>query len=329
MSIFRDSYQTTVGSVFVTKQIETAIKEGIIKDGLDSVNLNVRNEGNVTPIFITGCYSSESQIPLFTHPISIFNFQRKNYLVSDLRSFIRPESSIKDIENGAGIKNLTEYNFAKSRAILNLIWLNNGTGQIKNGLAFASTVFSAWLSEVIAKTYALDFKDQTVLAIITSFYYQTLFTEETAFDDDSKQKMAVHTIKATKAPGEFVFEIFDKIEPMSSIEDYCTNVVRILENVRLKNFNLPMLLNIVRNSWYGVNAKEILPIALEHPPTWCAIVYTALNERTYKNSMITRVAERFGKRGAADEFNSTYTEMVKNQLNVAKEEISVAIKDFE
>lgn len=325
MSINTDSYNTTVGSVFVTKQIETAIKESIIKDGLNNVTLNVENHGNFLPLFVTGALPSEAEIPLFTHPITIFNIQHKNYLCTDLRLFIRKGTPLSEIETG--IRNLTEYNFVKSRAILNLIWLNEGTSKIKNSLSFAGVVFSSWLSEVITKTYALDFKDQTILSIISSFYYQTLFTDDNIFDEDTKQKMAVHTIKATKASSDLVFSIFDRITEMESIEDYCKNVVNILENVRLKTFNVAMLLTIIRNSWYGTNSKEILSVAIEHPPTWIAIVYTALTERTFRSSMIYRVAERFGKRGLADEFTKNYIDIVKESTKIANEEI--VIRDFE
>ena len=324
MSIFTDGYQTTVGSVFVTKQIETAIKESIIKDGLDLVNLNVENDGEFVPIFITGALPSEAEIPLFTHPITILNLRNKKYLCTDLRMFIRKDVRLDQLE--ANIKNYTEFNFVKSRAILNLLWLNGGISNIKNSLSFAGMVFSAWLSENISKTYALDFKDQTTLAILTSFYYQTLFSNKTEFDEDDKQKMAIHTIKTTKAPAEFVFSIFDKIGPMNGIEDYCKNVVDVLENVRLKSFNLAMLLTIIRNSWYGTNAKEVISIAIEHPPTWAAIVYTALNEKTYRTSMVYRTAEKFAKRGGADEFLNNYVTLVK-QCQIAKEEI--VIRDFE
>ena len=318
MSIFKDSYQTTVGSISVTKQIEHAIKEAIIKDNINNVNLDVNNKQEYKPIFITGAYSSENDIPLFTHPITI-NFKNVNYVCTDVRLYVTKNVPIDEINSS--VKNRTEFNFAKSRGILNLVWLNNGVNSIKNSLGFAGIVFSAWLSETISKTYALDFKDQTVLAIVTSLYYQSLFIDGSELDDDTKQRLAVHTIKATKAPAQMVFEVFDKIKSFSSIEDYCSTVKEVLENVRMKDFNLAMLLTIVRNSWYGTNSKEIISVALEHPPTWCAIVYTALNERTFKNSMIYRIAERFGKRGASDEFVDSYVTLVKDY--------TVAVESFE
>lgn len=312
MSIYKDCYETTVGSVMDTKRIVTAIKESMIKDGLGHVSLNVRDEGGFKPVFVTGAYPSESDIPLFTHPITVLNFQHGNYICADLRFFVRKDTPLDNIEQS--IKNRTEFNFVKSRSVLSLHWLADGVSKLKNNLQFAGTVYAAWLSESIAKTYGLDFKDQTVLGILSSMFYQSLFSEESVFDEEAKQRMAVHTIKATNAPSELVFSVFDKVEKLNSIDDFCLAVSAVTENLRLKNFNLAMLLTIVKNSWYGTNAKEIISVALEHPPTWMAIVYTALSERTYKTSLIYRIAERFGKRGASDEFMKNYIQLVQELI---------------
>lgn len=309
MTVFKDCYETTVGSVLDTKRIVTAIKESMIKDGLGSVSLNVKHVGEFKPVFVTGSFSSESDIPLFAHPITVLGFHQSNYICADLRLFVRKDTPIDKLDEA--IKNRTEFNFVKSRAILSLHWVAGSYSKLKNNLQFAGTVYAAWLSEAIAKTYGLNFKDQTVLAILSSMFYQSLFTEEAEFDEDAKQRMAVHTIKATNAPSELVFQTFDKVKRLGNIEDFCNAVVEVTEDVRLRNFNLVMLLTIIKNSWYGTNAKEVIHVALEHPPTWAAVVYTALNERTYKTSLIYRLAERFGKRGAADEFMKNYVELVK------------------
>lgn len=324
MTIFNDSYQTTIGSAFVTSQIEHALNRSIISESNFLRALEVNENGEYKPLFVTGLLNSEAEIPLFTHPISIKSHRGEKFLCTDLRMYVNKAASSYD----SGylkpvVKNITEYNFAKSRGILNLIWLNEGSSVIKNNLSFSGVVFSAWLSEIISKTYALDFKDQTIIAIIASFYYQTLFTNHQEIDEDFKQKMSVHTIKATKAPADLVFQVFDKIQQLSNIEEFCKAVSTIPENVRLKDFNLAMLLTLIRNSWYGINAKEIISVSLEHPPTWNAIVYAALSERTFKTSSIYKIAERFGKRGVSDEFMNNYKMLVKDHLTPAKEELQL------
>lgn len=325
MPIYKDSYQTTIGSAFNMKPVENAIKESFLMSGINNVSLNVKTDHAIKPVFILGSTDAESNIPLFTHPFLV-SFKQETYLCTDLRLHVRKDVNADNVENS--VKNLSEFNFCKSRGILNLIWVNDGINQIKNGLSFSSSVFTAWISDSIARAYALDYNDQTILAIITNFYYQTLFMSDYELNEDTKQLMASHTIKITKAPSNLVFQVFDKLPKIKDINDYCDAVKDITGNIRLKDFNLAMLLTIIKNSWHGQNAKEIISVSLEHPPTWCAVVYAALNERTFSSSAIYRYADKLGKRGASEEFLKSYVSMVKDVI-IAKEDASIIINQFE
>ncbi len=303
MSIYRSGYDTTVGICLVKKHIENAVKESFIRDVIFNRHLNLITSLDYKPVFITGKESSESNIPFFAHPLIIDNFKGQSFICTDLRPCIRLVDSDFTSQNDFVVRNQTEYNFAVSRLALNMAWVCGDMSQLKLNLSYAGTVFAAWLSETIAKRFALDPKDQMVLAIISHFYYQSLFSQGEHIEEEMLQKFAVHTIKATKAPSQLVFDIFDKIKPMSSIADYCQNVKTILENIRLEDLNVGLLITMIGNTWYGNNSKEILAISLEHPPTWIAIVHAALTERSFKNSLIARIAERFGKGSIAKEFN--------------------------
>ena len=304
MPLFKDSYQTTLGSVMVTKTIVESIRKAMIRDYLDRVSLNVRKEGDVAPVFIIGSTDSEADIPPFAHPIMVMDAHHQKTLCTDLRFYVTRDAQAYEIEKS--IRNGTEYNFAKSRAILNLLWVTDRVGEIRLSLSFAGVVFAALISQSVARTYSLDYRDQTAVAIAAHFYYQTLFYEATKFDEEARETMATHTIKATKAPSELVFQIYDKMKEISNIEDFCLNLQTVTENVRLKDFGIGGLLTIVRGIWGATNSKEIISVSLEHPPTWIAMVFSALTERTFKNSPLAKMAETYGKRGASDEFEKNY-----------------------
>ena len=307
MSIYQSSYDTTIGVGMVTKQIEHAIKESFIKDVLYNRHLDLITSLEYKPVFITGEMSSESNIPFFIHPLKVENVKGVNFLCCDIRPFVRSNGG--NSWNEVDVRNATEFQFAKNRMILNLAWLTGEVNQMRLNLSFAGTVFAAWLSESISKRFALDPKDQMILSIISHFYYQSLFYTEDQFEEDMLQKFAVHTIKATRAPSQLVFEVFDKILRMRNLADYCENVRTILENIRLKDLNEGLLITMVGNTWFGLNFKEILAVAMEHPPTWIAIVAASLYERTYKNSQIARISERYAKGGAGIEFLKSFVKV--------------------
>ena len=78
MSLFSDSYKTTVGLSFKINEIETSIKKAIIENNeLEEINLDLIISDYLKPIFITGYFSSESNIPFFTNPLLIEKDNKK------------------------------------------------------------------------------------------------------------------------------------------------------------------------------------------------------------------------------------------------------------
>lgn len=309
MSIFKDAYHTTVGKMHERsiKKVENLIKEAIIKDGINNVTLNIDDHKQYKPLFIIGHTPSQANIEMFTHPL-LLNYKNEDYLCTDIRLYVKQDTQPENITEN--IRNLTQYNFCKSRAILNLVWLNDRPTVLRSMFAFANNVFTMWLSETIAKVYNLDFNERSIIAAITSIYYQTLFLEDSKFTEEQKLLLVKNASNFTSIPSNNLFLLIDKIEKLDDINDYCKAISSIVENVRLKDFNLAMLLTIIANSWYGFNAKEIVSVALEHPPTWIAIVYTSLSDKTYKNSSISIFADKLSKRGNSDEFMKNYLSLV-------------------
>jgi len=309
MSIFKTAYDTTVGSSFVMNKIELTIKESIIKDYIQGVHGDLNANLDIKPILLTNSGSSEANIPYFTHPLLVEDLHKQKYLCGDVRQYIKNESVGVNMYN---IKNESEFNLTYNRLALNMIWLTQRPESLRDISYIPNSIFCSWISEGIANRFALDPKDQMMLAIISSFYYQSLFTEFNTFLEEDRQKMATMIIKATRAPAKMVFEVTDKITKISNMSEFCLTCQAILENPRIESFNSGLLITILGNSWFGMNAKETLAVALEHPPTWIALVYAAFTERTYKKALLSRISERFaGNKGGAD-FMKAFTGLLSS-----------------
>jgi len=298
--------------------------KALVSDLIYTRTLDISTGYDVKPVFVTGLNFSEADIPFFAHPLLVKNNKGIPFLCTDIRPFI---SSNPNELDGFKPKNITEFNFIKSRTILNMAWLVGGVSQIRSSLPLAGMVFAGWLSETIAKRFALDPKDQLTIAVASHYYYQSLFSETGLFDEDAIQRMAIQTSSATKVDSKFIFEVFDKLKPMQNLQSLCDNIKEVTENIRLKDLNVGLLYNIVGNDWFGLNAKEIVAVALEHPPTWCALVYTALSERTFKNSNIARIAERYSKGNLSRNFTQSYVELVQSYIS-EKQKPMLSLKDL-
>lgn len=298
------AWQTSVGVNYKSSmdKIILKIKEAFIKEGIQHHSMGVTSlDKKYSVVFITGKYASESEIPNFNHPI-VFEYENINYLITD----VRPQVGIRDYN--VVIKNQSDFELNRNRVVLNLIWLTNNPNALKSFSILPIAVYSNWISENLARVFALDPGDQAKLAIISALFYQSLFTEfSITSDKDVVKSAAAMVIKnATKLPPDMIFSVLDKIAvselSLANISDLCEVIKLVLENDRLENINEGIIVSVLGNSWYGLNAKEVLATAIEHPPTWISVVYSALNEKSFKNSGIAKICERYRDNKGGSEF---------------------------
>lgn len=329
---YKTCYETSVGRIFNTKALDRALYESLITGGLQSRRFGVENVGNVSAVFVIGGNTDENLIPSFTHPYLIGDFKGRSYLITDLRLFRTSNLDyMSEHSFEVSVRNKAEYGLVKARAVLSLMWLDEAKREkLRSQFKFAAAVYASWLSQAISRTYALDFHDQALITAIGIYYYHTLFIKEARLSGNELETAVIHTIKATKLPAQDVYQLFEQLREVHSITDYCEAVKDVVSNVRLKDFNLAMLLTQIRNTWFGTNAKDLLSVALEHPPTWISIVFSTLTERSYKGSALYSIIEFCGRRGNADEFRMNFLDLLRSNV-VALESVEneLHIPDFE
>lgn len=318
MTTFQTCYKTTAGLVNAKhnfdQTLDRTLKEALIASSLSKRNFGIAPIGQVKAVFIAGLDDTDSSVPAFIHPYLIQS-KEQQYLISDIRAFKNSTSQyINEREFEAAIRNKAEYYLTKNRTALELEWIAGNKEQLRTRFSFAGTIYSAWISQATGKAYGLDFQDQKTIQAISLYYYHTLFNEEAKLSGRSLEIAIIHTIKITKLSDKEVDEIFAAIPPLKNANDLTIAIRDGVKNVRLKDFNLGMLLTLVKNSWYGNNAKDLISVALEHPPTWITIVGTALSEKTYKASPIYRLIESQNRQGNAQEFQLNYADQLSKQI---------------
>jgi hypothetical protein len=309
--IYKTAYDTTLGQAFHMAPIEQELKKAISQNGptyFSFKEYDVISSVNFLQLQITNSNARYSEIAHFNHPIAIEHFKDQNFLILDSRLFLKEDLH----SNSVLITNKSEYDFSLKRYFINSAWLNLGPGQIKSSLHFGASVYSYWLSEIISRRFVLDPLDQLKLSIVTNYFYQQLFSNLEELSEDTKQAMVSFAVKTIKIPAKLGLEIVDQITLMPSVKEYCENVSRILDNIRLKEFNTGLLYTIVGMNWYGLNAKETIAIAIEHVPTWLAILYTAITNKTYKSSTISNVALKYSKGGLGEEFTKNFILLIES-----------------
>lgn len=314
------AYDTTLGSAVHTEPIQKSILKALTETpkildltlGMPGIDRN--------SIFITGEYDSENNVPLFTHPIQVFK-NGKTYIASDLRLYLREPGKrdhdrIGDEDIESRIRNRTEYNLAKSRHAIQALWSDGRHESIGNSTRWAATVFASWIADALQRSMALNYLEAEEVRVVAIMYYHSLFTKDGG--DDVIERNLMHTAKAVKFDSARVFQTWDQVKHLQDfdygkldVNGLCDMLRVCVSGGRLNAMNAGLLVSTMRNSWYGTNAKDIILAALEHPPTWLAVLYTALHERSYKTTAVAKLAENLGRRGLSDEFEHAYVELVR------------------
>lgn len=304
---YRTAYDTTVGRSFQMHKTIKAIQESAIKDGAYHHTYGLINSDDykTIPWFIAGAVDSEAQIPFFNHPINVELFEKgEQTLAIDIRPYALYNKNSMNQDNpdeALKIRNRIELNLAKLRMSLNLLWLEKNPTVLREISFVPMAVFANWIAESIVKRFGLTPRDQGIIGIIACYYYFSLFVQREKLDDAETNRLIASIMKALRYPSALVEEVVSQINGFSGIKDLAFNIKTITANTRLENFDEGLLVNLLIASWFGTNAREMIAVSLEHPPTWVALVYSAFTEKSYKNTVISKIAYRYlGSKGEND-----------------------------
>ncbi len=307
MSIKLTAADTTMGSTFTKPGVEKNL-EFLYIGYRENLSSFYHNKTNI--LYIDNkVLSFYPDAPSLVHPYLLTRNNDEKILFSDIRLFINKRES--DKTNTLVSNNPTELAFTTLRTQLNALWIDGKQDNLRRDLLLSNKVFAGWISDTITKRFGLNPEDQLAIFVIAHFYYKTLFFKESVFDEETKLEFSYHTIKDSRLPAKFVLGIFDQIGEMGGIGDFIDNVKNIVTSRRISDLNLGTLITIIGTTWYGTNAKEILTVALEHPPTFAAIVAVAVTQRFYKKSSMYSLITKFGKSGEIEDYITNTMRLVE------------------
>ena len=258
-------------------------------------------DSTINTVILYGISDSEKEIIPINHPL--FSPIHK-WGCLDLRNQVTVNPATRDYE----VKNESEYRLSLLRYALSLSWYADNQSSLYS-LELAHFTFATLISDNLSSKFGLDLGDKVMLRTLAAIYYVKLFSNET--DSDEKDKLKIRTKKDLLVP-EIIDEIYELVPNMRTIDDFCEACYTVTKNVRLKGLDYTVLSNIMSSNWLGGNGKELILLCLEHPPTWIAMVYSSLTQRSFKRSYVTTVVEKQAKRGKDVEFIKQVDAMVKD-----------------
>lgn len=321
MPVYLTGYDTLAGRGLNIKPIIPIIQRAIIQSNFpdNNSNLNAVDLGHATQPavgLITTITDEELSIPPLVFPIYIdldgaSTRRSKSYILADVRPYLA--SNQLTAGNSLNIRQKDNYDFFVINSILTAAWIKPVKRNAFKFLGSAPmSVYSALIANALERRFALDAGEQLKIAIIAAAFYSRLFDEGSTITEGEIIGVSRSISTATRAPSDMIIEVLDSIVSLKNLDDMIETIKKIIDNPRLDGLNLGTMVTIINSMWYGPYGRELIVAALEHPPTWVTILYSAFTDRTMKNSGVAKVAERYKGSKGGDDFIRNMKVLVAN-----------------
>ena len=301
--MFKSPYDTTVCQAHSLSQIQQAVLRAKVNGDLPWTGDVVQNLSAWRIRALVGGDTATAGIPPFAHPLTVNDpLYKEDFLVIDLRPFVKVKpgegvvkSKIQSTDIPGVVEGSSDATLLVRRALLQLVWMKDDPHDLFTVSMVPMTVFCTWISETLTQKLGLDPKAQMQLAGIVGYYFVSLFEEEVEWNDQDRLRIAKLVSQATRISVNDLLAVHGEIPYLGTLHALVEYIKECKISSRLDELNVPFLLTLFTGSWYGFQAKEVAAIALEHPPTFYALVIAAITDRTYRNSILFRYVDRTNK----------------------------------
>lgn len=241
--------------------------------------------------------------PLTRHEIPSLEAE----VVIDGRSLLRADQTPAKLD---------AWGHAVLTAVLTKAWMSDPAfhRDLLNAGDIAGKVFVAWVSGAIGLRLGLDFGQIALVRACSAIYYIQLFGPLTEHSSPSDTDRLL--VRACRyLPGVDAHTLstaVGTIPPLNNITDFVAWIKQVLNSPRSEQLTVA-LLYIALGFSFGPAYRESVAVALEYPPVFSALVYTAMKERSYSKTGLGTVIERLGQRGNDRDFPRNIDHLISSR----------------
>jgi hypothetical protein len=299
-------YDTTQGRMYQVDPIVSKIKSAQIDLPLPEV---VSPGGNtIKNLFFVAPNEEHEDVKAFTQFVNLGTDQEPK-LVLDGRPYMR-------LDRRTGTYRLTAENdwmfqCVRAALTLNAMDKNKGPVEMRRLGDVPMITFIKWITRAIVGKFNLDGATELKISAVCAYYYLGMIDERIATDAEERVALVNIVRRVTGLPeNRTIMEISDSIKSLKTLDDLAKTISQDLGSIRMGELNASDIITLVQSSYFGVNARENVGVALEHVPTFIAMVYNVIMDRSYKK---TTLASRALTSGRPNELRA-FTDLVYRKV---------------
>ena len=288
-----DSYDTTVGSMYDLTDIKRELDREFIENTVFTSTL----PNNVEIKNLLLVIKESPALKPFNHPIGY-----KEKVIVDMRGHVTADNMTAI---GYKVKGTSNFNLLVLRARIQLLAMSMGVTYLGNIHPFPAIIYGRLVADNLTFKMALNHDDQMRLTILATAFYLAQFDDSQDIETDTSEtptKIILQVARYTHISPDVVTETISGIKTLANINDFVNVAKDKIDNSRINGLNTGLLFSTLTYGWKGVNAKEMMGISLEHPPTWMAVVSTASTERLQKDSPVAKIIKQYSRKKLDEEY---------------------------
>lgn len=279
-------YQTKICSLY-TQAVLDKIRREAIKAELSLPFPPVKTPNGV---IVKDCYfvtpsPEHEDIPMFTQYIDLGSPNKPRLLIDGRRYF--------KYEARSGTYRLVannDWSFECIRMSLNITTLTGDETAFSRLGDVPAKVFNRWVAGPLITRYQLPIESQQATYVIAAYYYYAMLMPELGeANPDTREQFAPVVSRITGVPPDFVISVIADVGELNNVDDLVYALSTRSRQERTGELKFKDLFLLLANSFFS--RREDVGVALEHLPTYIAMLYTAVADRSYRKTVIMQRAE--------------------------------------
>lgn len=209
------------------------------------------------------------------------------------------------------------YNLTVMMAELTIMWYQ-GSETVKRDLLnigdFPIKMFTAWVGNTLANRMTLDLSQATLLKAALAIYYVQLFSPLT--ESSSQEDIDKVLVRASRALSSVdpltLAEAVGTVPPLPNIRSFVDWAIKLIDSPRMETFNVSIMYTALGTT-FGPQYREAVAVALEYPPLWLAILFSACNDRNARTTSLGDLVKRLAQKDADKEFLKSMNQLLKSR----------------
>lgn len=304
--MFATAYDTTRCGFYIMEKTIAELKKHEAMGGEQFQYLQADNKEVYPPVKLVT--PGLATIPPFAHPL-VIKADHGDYatVYVDVRSYTRLDLSKKTVVHAH-----TDYALARNRGTLQSAWMDKTHFvDLLNLGAFPMKMYTRWIVDTFGVRLNLPGDVQQRVTAIVALFYLGLFMPDAheraknkeTLTESEQLKSGAMVARNTQVMAETVLDVFSVCPIMADMEDLINALKAHSGSQRFENVNKELLITAISGTWFGSAAGEIAGVGVEHPPTFLAMLYAAVNERGFKGSFLQKIAQQYNKTDDIKAFN--------------------------